>query len=69
MNVMKQIMDSVYLMGKSKNWNQDATLDISKPWISRSLVEVPQSSRHWYFTVFLGKKGMAQLKMACMVLA
>ena len=33
-------------MGKLENRNRDATLDISKPWISRSLVEVPQSSRY-----------------------
>ena len=39
-------------MGKLENFNQDATLDISKPMISRSLVEVPQSSRYWYFTVY-----------------
>ena len=51
MNVVKQMMYDVYLMGKLENLNWDATLDISKPWTSRSLVEVPQSSRYWYFTV------------------
>ena len=42
-----------YIMGKSDDWNRDTTLDISNPWISRSLFEVPQSSRYWYFTVHL----------------
>ena len=54
MNVMKQMTYGVYkmyVMGKSENWNRDATLDILKPWISQSLVEVPQSSRYWYLTV------------------
>ena len=41
-----------FITGKSDVWNRDTTLDISKPWISRSLLKVPQSSRYWYFTVF-----------------
>ena len=45
-NFVKQITYGVYLMGKLENFNRDATLDISKPMISRSLVEVPQSSRY-----------------------
>ena len=51
MNVMKQMTNDVYVMGKSKKWNQDSNLDISKPWISWSLVEVPHESRYSYFTI------------------